>query len=71
MLICVRSISYFNGHSQSHSLEELDRKHFAKGHHSLQKKAPEEISRQVSLSKNVALAEVKIQRLCQLLHEVD
>jgi splicing factor 3A subunit 3 len=51
-------------------LEELDRKHFVKGYQAPnQKKSSKEIAQQVATSKNLALAEVKLQRLCELLQE--
>eukprot|EP01018_Ginkgo_biloba_P003226 Gb_06863 [translate_table: standard] len=50
-------------------LDELDRKHFAKGSWPSTKRTDEEISQQVNASKEVALMEVKMQRLCELLHE--
>lgn len=56
---------------QGTPLEELDRKHFVKGYQAPnQKKSSKEIAQQVATSKNLALAEVKLQRLCELLQEV-
>ncbi len=56
---------------QGTPLEELDRKHFVKGYQAPnQKKSNKEIAQQVATSKNLALAEVKLQRLCELLQEV-
>eukprot|EP00249_Psilotum_nudum_P015382 c25297_g1_i3 orf=216-1733(+) len=45
-------------------LEQLDRKHFAKGHEPSQKRTED-----LRALKEVALSEVKIQRLCELLQE--
>ncbi|KAJ7546379.1 hypothetical protein O6H91_08G037900 [Diphasiastrum complanatum] len=50
-------------------LEELDRKHFAKGTQQSQKKLEEEASNQVHAFKEVALMEAQVQRLCELLCE--
>lgn len=56
---------------QGTPLEELDRKHFVKGYQAPnQKKSNKEIAQQVATSKNLALGEVKLQRLCELLQEV-
>jgi splicing factor 3A subunit 3 len=55
---------------QGTPLEELDRKHFVKGYQAPnEKKSNKEIAQQVATSKNLALAEVKLQRLCELLQE--
>ena len=52
-------------------MEDLDRKHFPKGFQTpLAKKSEKEIAQQVAASKAVGLAEVKMQRLCELLQEV-
>ncbi|KAG0577495.1 hypothetical protein M758_5G153600 [Ceratodon purpureus] len=52
------------------ALEDLDRKHFPKGYQTpIMKKSEKEIAQHVAASKAVALAEVKLQRLCELLQE--
>ncbi|XP_058095942.1 splicing factor SF3a60 homolog [Magnolia sinica] len=48
-------------------LQELDRKHFAKGSRDLEKNNA--ASQEDSSAKEIALMEVKIQRLCELLNE--
>lgn len=51
-------------------IEELDRKHFAKGYQPAQRHTEEEAAQQVQQMKEVALAETQLQRLCELLKEV-
>ncbi|CAM6127542.1 unnamed protein product [Calypogeia fissa] len=51
-------------------LEELDRKHFAKGFQPVQRQSEAEAAQQVQQWKEVALAETQLQRLCELLNEV-
>lgn len=52
-------------------MEQLDRKHFPRGYQTpITMKSEKEIAHQVDASKAVALAEVKMQRLCELLQEV-
>lgn len=56
---------------QGTPLDQLDRKHFPKGHQApTSMKSEKEMAQQVSLSKDIAFAEVKMQKLCELLLEV-
>ncbi|KAL3689105.1 hypothetical protein R1sor_015414 [Riccia sorocarpa] len=55
--------------TKSTPVEELDRKHFAKGHQPTKRKSEEEISQQVQTSREVALGECQMRRLCELLIE--
>ncbi|BBN09520.1 splicing factor 3A subunit 3 [Marchantia polymorpha subsp. ruderalis] len=55
--------------TKSTPLDELDRKHFAKGYQPAQKKTEQEIAQQMQISREVALAESQMQRLCELLNE--
>jgi len=51
-------------------LDQLDRKHFPKGYQApTSMKSEKEMAQQVSLSKEIAFAEVKMQKLCELLLE--
>ncbi|GLJ52370.1 hypothetical protein SUGI_1114090 [Cryptomeria japonica] len=50
-------------------LEQLDRKHFAKGNWPLGRKTDQELQQQINASKEVALMEVKMQRFVELLYE--
>ena len=52
-------------------MDQLDRKHFPKGYQApTSMKSEKEMAQQVSLSKEIAFAEVKMQKLCELLLEV-
>lgn len=56
---------------QGTPLDQLDRKHFPKGYQApTSMKSEKEMAQQVSLSKEIAFAEVKMQKLCELLLEV-
>ncbi|XP_077229123.1 splicing factor-like protein [Tasmannia lanceolata] len=50
-------------------LDQLDKKHFAKGSRGLEESNAAAVSQQIDAGKEIALMEVKIQRLCELLNE--
>eukprot|EP00262_Sarcandra_glabra_P007922 TRINITY_DN21036_c0_g1_i1.p1 TRINITY_DN21036_c0_g1~~TRINITY_DN21036_c0_g1_i1.p1 ORF type:complete len:510 (-),score=99.28 TRINITY_DN21036_c0_g1_i1:274-1803(-) len=50
-------------------LDQLDRKHFAKGSRGLERNGAAAVSEQSNAMKEIALMEVKTQRLCELLDE--
>ena len=51
-------------------LEKLDKKHFAKGARGLEKNGVAAVPQQDENSKEIALMEAKMKRLCDLLEEV-
>lgn len=60
----------FSNSTQDTSLENLDKKHFAKGVRVTEQYGVAKASSQVDNSKEIALMEAKIEKLCDLLHEV-
>lgn len=55
---------------QNTPLEKLDKKHFAKGSRKPQQNGGVAVSNQEDDSKNIALMEAKIEKLCEILSEV-
>lgn len=64
------SYIFFHGFLQHTPLEKLDRKHFAKVSRGLEQNNASAVLQQNNSAKEIALMEVKMQRLCDLLNEV-
>lgn len=55
---------------QNTPLEKLDKKHFAKGVRGLEKNGVAAVPQEYENSKEIALMEAKMKKLCDLLEEV-